>query len=103
MPDILRNNIRTVMDAQRARGVETEGGIPVRAGAFLPVLVPLILNSVTGAEEKLLTLEARGFSARCEKTRLFRLERSGLERQVKSIAIIITALILCGRIALWLL
>ena len=40
----------------------------VRAKAFFPTLVPLILGAVIGSEERVLTLEARGFSMQCEKT-----------------------------------
>ena len=46
----------------------------VRAKAFFPTLVPLILGAVIGSEERVLTLEARGFSMQCEKTHMFNLE-----------------------------
>lgn len=103
MINILSDNSKTVMNAQRARGVETEGNVFVRAKAFFPTLVPLILSAVIGAEEKVLTLEARGFSVKGEKTYLFNLEKSGLEGTVKTITILISLLIIGGRIALWIL
>lgn len=101
MIDILSDNSKTIMNAQRARGVETEGNLIVRAKAFFPSLVPLILGAVIGSEERVLTLEARGFSIQGEKTRLFNLEKSGLEGAVKAISIIVTILLIVGRIVLW--
>jgi len=94
-----RSNI--ILDAQRARGVETEGNVITRAKAFFPTLVPLILGGIIGSEDRVLTLEARGFSIKGEKTHLFNLEKSGYERLVLIISFIITILILAGRVALW--
>lgn len=101
MIKILGKDSKTIMNAQKARGVETEGNLIVRAKAFVPSLIPLILGAVIGLEERVLTLEARGFSVQGEKTHLFNLEKSGWEEKVKIIAIIITILILLGRIVLW--
>lgn len=101
MIEILSKNSKTIMNAQKARGVETEGNILVRAKAFFPSLVPLILGAVISSEERVLTLEARGFSIQGEKTHLFNLEKSGCEKIVAVAAVIITILILAGRIALW--
>lgn len=101
MIEILSKNSKTIMNAQKARGVETEGNIFVRAKAFFPSLVPLILGAVISSEERVLTLEARGFSIQGEKTHLFNLEKSGCEKTVAVVAVIITVLILAGRIALW--
>ncbi len=103
MIDILSDNSKTIMNAQRARGVETEGNVLVRAKAFFPTLVPLVLGAVISSEEKVLTLESRGFSVQGKKTYLFNLERSGMESTVKLITIILSLLIIGGRIALWIL
>ena len=103
MIDILSGNSKTIMNAQKARGVETEGNIIVRAKAFFPTLVPLILGAVIGSEERVLTLEARGFSMQCEKTHMFNLEKSGLESTVKIASVVVTILVIAGRVALWIL
>ena len=103
MITILGNNSTTILNAQKARGVETEGNVFVRAKAFVPTLIPLVLGAVIGSEERVLTLEARGFSINGEKTHLFNLEKSGIEGTVKIIAIAVTILIAAGRIVLWIL
>jgi energy-coupling factor transport system permease protein len=103
MIEILGRNSKTIMNAQKARGVETEGNMMVRAKAFVPSLIPLILGAVISSEERVLTLEARGFSTQGKKTHLFNLEKSGWEKQVTIIATVITVLVLVGRIVLWIL
>ncbi len=103
MINILSDNSKTIMNAQRARGVETEGNMFIRAKAFFPTLVPLVLGAVMGSEERVLTLEARGFSMQGEKTHLFNLEKSGAEGTFKAVSILITVLVVVGRIALWIL
>lgn len=103
MIEILGRNSKTIMNAQKARGVETEGNLVVRAKAFFPSLVPLILGAVISSEERVLTLEARGFTMQGKKTHLFELEKSGWEGKTKAVAVVITLLLLAGRIMLWLL
>ena len=100
MIDVLEKNSKTIMNAQQASGVETEGNILIRAKAFFPSMVPLILGAVINADEKALTLEARGFNYQCRKTRLFNLKKSGWEKQAILISICITIMILGWRV-LW--
>ena len=47
--------------AQRSRGLDTEGGLVARARGFLPLIVPVVLSSLTEVEERSLALEVRAF------------------------------------------
>lgn len=58
----LKKTAQTIMDSQRARGVETEGNFIRRAKAFLPVLSPTFLSALTSTEEKTISMDARAFS-----------------------------------------
>jgi energy-coupling factor transporter transmembrane protein EcfT len=89
------------MDAQQARGVETEGNLLIRARAFFPILVPLILGSITGAEERVLTLESKGFDIKGPKTHVFEISRSPYDGTARIIALGITAAVLIWRVAAW--
>lgn len=60
----------TIMDAQRARGMETEGKLFVRIKAFLPLLGPVVLGSLINTKERAMELEVRGFNSRTPKTYL---------------------------------
>jgi energy-coupling factor transporter transmembrane protein EcfT len=52
----------SILDAQRARGLETEGSLRTRARAIIPLVAPLILSSLVDVEERALAIEARGFN-----------------------------------------
>ena len=81
------------MDSQKSRGVETEGNIFVRSGAFIPVFVPLVLSSIANTEERAITLEARGFSSGSKRTRLYDIEKSKYDNSV--VVLLFFYLILC--------
>lgn len=50
-----------IQDAQRSRGLETEGSIRRRARAYLPLMLPLVLSSLVATQERAMSLEVRGF------------------------------------------
>lgn len=50
-----------IQDAQRSRGLETEGSLPHRARAYLPLMLPLVLSSLVATQERAMSLEVRGF------------------------------------------
>lgn len=59
-----------IIDAQHARGLETEGSLIQRFRALLPLVVPLVLGSIVDVEERAIALEARAFSRQGPKTSL---------------------------------
>lgn len=101
MIEILGNNSKTIMNAQQARGVETKGNIIIRGKAFFASLVPLILGAITSTEERVLTLESKGFDVNCKKSRLFQIEKTGHEKIVSIIAIAIAVAVVIWRVVLW--
>lgn len=71
---------KTITDAQKSRGIETEGGVLVRAKAFIPMLGPLVLSSIQQTEERVLALESRAFSSKVRKTSIYEIEKSSADR-----------------------
>ena len=57
-----------ITDAQRSRGMETEGGLWTRIRAFLPLMGPLVTSSLIATEERALALEVRGFGSTTRPT-----------------------------------
>jgi energy-coupling factor transport system permease protein len=51
-----------IADAQRARGLDTEGSPWRRLRGLLPLVGPVLLGSIGEVEERAMALEARGFS-----------------------------------------
>lgn len=97
----MRKMSRTIMDAQRSRGVETEGNLRVRAKAFLPTLSPLILGSIASTEERVMTLEARAFTVKGKKTRIHQLEKTKKDTLVKILLLLLLMMVIGWRLLLW--
>jgi energy-coupling factor transport system permease protein len=55
--------VREITEAQRARGLDTEGRIWRRVRGLVPLAGPLIFGALSDVEEQTMALEARGFSA----------------------------------------
>lgn len=101
MVPVLKQKSAVIMNAQQARGLETEGNVLVRARAFLPVLVPLVLSSIQGTEERALALEARGFSVECRKTHLFDVRPGRADRAAVVLLTVLLVCMIAGRVVLW--
>lgn len=67
IPQML-GTMNTIMDAQRSRGMETEGNLFVRAKAFIPLIAPVVSSSLINTRERAIALEVRGFGSREKKT-----------------------------------
>ncbi len=53
----------TILDAQRARGMETEGRFSTRLKAYIPLMGPLVTSSLIATQERAMALEVRAFNA----------------------------------------
>jgi energy-coupling factor transport system permease protein len=52
---------RRIRDAQRARGLDTEGSVGARLRGVLPLAAPAVLGAIHDVEARTLALETRGF------------------------------------------
>ncbi|MDQ0276477.1 energy-coupling factor transporter transmembrane protein EcfT [Arthrobacter silviterrae] len=73
----LGKNTKVVMDAQKSRGIETEGGMVGRVTAFVPILAPVFLAAMSQTEERALALDARAFNSRSRHSYLVSLQPVG--------------------------
>lgn len=64
----MMGTMNTIMDAQRSRGMETEGSLFVRAKAFIPLISPVVSSSLINTRERAIALEVRGFDSKNKKT-----------------------------------
>ncbi|WP_313466806.1 energy-coupling factor transporter transmembrane component T [Carnobacterium sp.] len=67
---------KAITDAQKSRGIETEGSLWVRMKSFVPMIGPLVLSSIQQTEERVLTLESRAFSSKKKKTSIYELAKT---------------------------
>lgn len=61
----------TIVEAQRSRGLDTEGSLWRRARGLLPLAGPVLLGAIAEVEERTMALEARGFSRPGRRTLLW--------------------------------
>ena len=66
--------------AQRARGLDTEGGVAARLRGIIPIVGPVILGSIGEVEQRTMALEARAFSRPGRRTLLWSPPDSGGQR-----------------------
>jgi len=77
-----------IVDAQRARGLDTEGRIWRRARGIVPLAAPVVFGALTEVEERALALEARGFSAPGRQTSLRMPVDGPVDRALRWLALI---------------
>jgi energy-coupling factor transport system permease protein len=89
-----------VIEAQRARGLDTEGSWWRRLRGVLPMVAPLVIGSLIEVEERALALEARAFGAPGPRTLLRRLPDSRAQRAARWAMAAAAVVGLAGRAAL---
>lgn len=90
----------TIIDAQRARGLETQGSFRRRIGAVFPLVGPLVFGSLVDVEERAIAIEARAFKANRPRTSLTVVPDSTAQFAWR-IALVVLTLLVIG-VRLWL-
>jgi energy-coupling factor transport system permease protein len=90
-----------IREAQRARGLETEGRIWVRARAYLPLLLPLVLSSLVATQERAMALEVRGFGLPGRRLARYVVADSSVQRAFRWSILGIVLAALAARVAGW--
>jgi energy-coupling factor transport system permease protein len=100
---LLAQRAREIVEAQRSRGLNTEGGFRARARGVLPVAGPLVLGALTEVEHRTMALEARAFAAPGRRTVLRAYPDSTAQRLLRWGLVIATVVLLASAFsgALW--
>lgn len=88
VPQLMQQS-HTINDAQQARGIDTTGSMWQKMKTFIPMMGPLVLSSVEQNEEKVLTLQARGFSNLTRRTNLHHISKKVTDYILDTIIILI--------------
>jgi energy-coupling factor transport system permease protein len=91
-----------ITDAQRARGLDTEGSIWRRVRGVVPLASPLVFSALTEVEEQAMALEARGFSAPGRRTVLRAFPDSPRERAARWLLGAVLVAVVVASVAGWL-
>ena len=84
----MTGTMNTISDAQRSRGMETEGSLLTRAKAFLPLISPVVMSALTSTRERAIALEVRGFGGSAKKTYLYSHPYSKADQVLKALSIL---------------
>ncbi|WP_291580541.1 energy-coupling factor transporter transmembrane component T family protein [Clostridium sp. UBA6640] len=79
----MSSTMGTITDAQRSRGMETEGKLLTRIKAFFPLIGPVVMNSLVATRERAMALEVRGFNSKIKKSFLNESQSSSYDRGAK--------------------
>ena len=72
---VLAEEAQTIMDAQKARGLELEkGGLLKRIRNYIPILIPLIVSAIRRSLELAEAMESRAWGATKKRTNLYALK-----------------------------
>jgi energy-coupling factor transport system permease protein len=89
---------REIVEAQRARGLDTQGGVRGRVRGLLPLAGPLVLGALTEVEQRTMALEARAFSAPGHRTVLRPYPDSALQRALRWGLTLLTIVLLVAEV-----
>lgn len=87
---------RTIRDAQRARGLDTEGSIGARLRGVLPLAAPAVLGAIHDVEGQALALETRGFGRPGKRHVLWAPPDSSAERVARWALVIAVVILIAG-------
>ncbi|MCW4022887.1 MAG: energy-coupling factor transporter transmembrane component T family protein [archaeon] len=91
---VLADEAQTIMDAQKARGLELEqGNLLKRIRNYIPILIPLIVNAIRRSLELAEAMESRAWGANKNRTNLYslKLKRSDYLLLVISVLMLVVA------------
>jgi energy-coupling factor transport system permease protein len=86
-------------ESQRARGLDTEGGVRGRLRGLFPLVGPLVITSLTDVEERSLALEARAFSRPGRRDLLWAMPDSAVERLLRWLLAAALAFVIVARLS----
>jgi energy-coupling factor transporter transmembrane protein EcfT len=98
VPQMLERG-RTIRDAQRARGLDTEGSIGARLRGVLPLAGPAVLGAIHDVEGQTLALETRGFGRPGRRHVLWAPPDSYLDRLVRWALFLAVVVVVAGTAA----
>lgn len=95
---IMRERIGTIQDAQRSRGLDSEGNFIKRFFFLFPLVAPLVLGSLVEIEQRSIALEIRGFNTPGPKTSLRTVSDTTWQQLLRWVMLLVSVLIVVYRL-----
>lgn len=98
---VLAEEAQTIMDAQKARGLELEhGNFLKRIRNYIPILIPLIVSAIRRSLELAEAMESRAWGATEKRTNLYVLKMHRGDLVLIAITVVILAVAIYARLFL---
>lgn len=94
MLPLLGRDMGQIMDAQKARGLNVDGSVWQRFKAFIPVMVPVVSNSIMKVQDQAIALETKGFNSSGKKTIYRELQKTKYDSILKFLSIGLSIVVL---------
>lgn len=95
---VLADEAQSIIDAQRSRGLELErGNFLARIRKYIPILLPLIINSIRRSLELAEAMESRAFGASEKRTNFYELEMNRKDYTVFAVSVFALAAVVYVR------
>ena len=96
---VLADEAQTIMDAQRSRGLELDkGNFLTRIRNYIPILLPLIINSIRRSLELAEAMESRAFGAVEARTNLYELKMTKTDYLVLILIVLLLIVVIYVKI-----
>lgn len=89
----------SIAAAQRARGMDTEGGLRNRLRGIIPIVGPVVLGAISEVEARTMALEARGFGRPGRRTLLWAPVDTGIQRLARWLLVLTIPALIAARAA----
>lgn len=97
----IRQSSQRIIDAQRARGLDTEASIRRRVRALVDLLSPLLISELIAAQTRALALEARGFGRSGARTNIYDIPDTAVDRALRWGTLVAVLAALVGGLLGW--
>ncbi|GFH40477.1 energy-coupling factor transporter transmembrane component T family protein [Lactococcus insecticola] len=87
-----------IMDAQKSRALELDGNFLTRVRAFIPLMVPVVMDSLTSTRERSLALEVRAFNSKKKKTYLYDEPKYRFNLVIRVVLVLALVAVIVGRL-----
>lgn len=89
---LLSKEMEQIKDAQRARGLNMEGNLIQRFKAFLPIIIPVVANSIVKVQDQAIAMDTKGFNSKCKKTVYREIVVTPLDKAVTVVGILLAVI-----------
>lgn len=94
----MQDRARSILEAQQARGLDTNANLRRRIRSYIALMAPLLIGTLIATETRALALESRGFTRSGERTYLLDVPDTGLDRALRWLTVLAVIAVVVWRV-----